>query len=195
MLYEQFAKPEGWIGKLAGKYMERENEALNEWTIHFLTLEEGDRVLEIGFGSGGALKKALEVPGIHLFGIDPSEAMVYTALRHLHKRESTADVCLYHGEASQVTTFTQPLDKVYAVNNSTYWEKPLETLLYLRGLMRRNGKIALTIRPHEDGAGDDTAELLGGQLQALLVKAGFQQVRIHLRDAKPNDAVCVTGMA
>lgn len=41
MLYEQFAKPEGWIGKLAGKYMERENEALNEWTIHFLTLEEG----------------------------------------------------------------------------------------------------------------------------------------------------------
>lgn len=194
MIYNQFAKPKGVAGKVAGMFMERENRELNDWTLSFLDIGKGDHVLEVGFGSGAALKKIATLELETLYGMDPSEAMVEMVLKKLNDQTISKQIGIFHGDASQLLQFQKPLDKIYAVNNITFWEDPVEILSHLRTLLREKGKIALTIVPHEDEATDDTTEVLGGQMQNLLVKAGFHHVFIHYKTEQPNDAVCVTGM-
>ncbi|MBX0359670.1 class I SAM-dependent methyltransferase [Halobacillus sp. Nhm2S1] len=194
MLYNQFAKPEGVAGKFAGMFMERENKELNDWTLSFLDVGKKDRVLEVGFGSGAALKKIATLEPESLYGIDPSEAMVEMVLKKLNAHPNAKQIGIFHGEACHLLHFHKPLDKIYSVNNITFWERPAEILRHLRTLLSEKGKIALTIVPHEEEATNDTTEVLGGQLQNLLVKAGFQHVCIYYKSEKPNDAVCVTGM-
>ncbi|RDY72369.1 class I SAM-dependent methyltransferase [Halobacillus sp. SY10] len=194
MIYNQFAKPEGLAGKFAGMFMERENRELNDWTLSFLDIEKDDRVLEVGFGSGSALKKIAALEPEALYGIDPSEAMVEMVLKKLNDQACSQQIGIFHGDACQLLHFHKPLDKIYAVNNITFWDRPVEILRHLRTLLSEKGKIALTIVPHEKEATDDTTEVLGGQMQNLLVKAGFRNVWIHYKSEKPNDAVCVTGM-
>lgn len=194
MLYEHFARPSGWVGKIAGHFMEKENEQLNRWTLSFLDLQEGEEVLEIGCGAGKALEQASTVKGIHLYGVDPSEVMVETVLHKWRSFKNAGQVGVFHGWAEDLTRFHRPLDKVYAVNNVTFWEEPEETLAHLYTIMNQNGRIALTLRPHEKGAGDDTVHVLGGQMKAMLTHAGFRNVCIHIRPEQPNKAVCVTGM-
>ncbi|MGP4062714.1 class I SAM-dependent methyltransferase [Halobacillus sp. H74] len=195
MLYEQFARPSGMVGKLAGLFMNKENERLNEWTLSFLSIERGDRVLEIGFGPGKALQKVVETENVFLYGTDPSEAMVETVLRKLHAKGKAKQVGVINGTARDLEAFSQPLDKVFSVNNLNLWEAPLETLVHLHSLLRKGGKIALTLCPHENGADDDTTVVIGGQLRALLVEAGFHEVQVHIKPTKPNDSVCAVGLA
>lgn len=194
LLYEQFSKPKGFLGKCAGWFMVQENSELNEWTLSFLTIEENDRILEVGFGPAEALKKAAKYKGVELFGIDPSEAMLETALRRLSKVSNPKQIYLRNGEASELMKFHQPLEKIYAINNVTFWKDPVKTLTHLRSLLRERGKIALTIQPHEEGADDDTTDVLGGQLKTLLHKAGFQNIEIFIKPSNPNNAVCAVGM-
>ncbi|WP_226585402.1 class I SAM-dependent methyltransferase [Halobacillus litoralis] len=195
MIYEQFAKPSGIFGKLAGQFMARENNHLNDWTQSFLSIEEGDRVLEVGFGPGDGLVKAACVKGVTIYGVDPSETMVETVLKKLRKYENPNQIGIFHGEAHDLSRFQHSLDKVYAVNNVSFWHAPVETLSHIRSLIRSNGRIALTLLPHEKGADDDTTEVLGGQLRSMLIKAGFSEVQVHFKDENPNKAVCVVGMA
>ncbi|MBA2176765.1 methyltransferase domain-containing protein [Halobacillus locisalis] len=190
MLYEQFAKPAGLVGKAVGWFMNKENEELNQWTVSFLGVEEGDSVLEVGFGAGQTLCTIANRQEGKVFGVDPSEVMVDTSIKRLQKRNSDCDICMIQGEASVLEGFREPLDKVYAINNVTYWDQPVATLTHLRSLLRKGGKIALTIRPHEDGAGDQTTEVLGDQLRALLANAGFKQIEVFIKSAHPNNAVC-----
>ncbi|WP_394220071.1 class I SAM-dependent methyltransferase [Halobacillus trueperi] len=194
MIYNQFAKPEGITGKFAGMFMERENRKLNDWTLSFLDIGKGDTVLEVGFGSGAALKKSATFEPEALYGIDPSEAMVEMVLKKLNDQAYSKQIGIIHGEASHLLHFHKSLDKIYAVNTITFWDRPFEILCHLRTLLSEKGKIALTIVPHEEGATDDTTEVLGGQMKNLLVKAGYKNVCIHYKSEKPNDAVCVTGM-
>ncbi|MFD1019293.1 class I SAM-dependent methyltransferase [Thalassobacillus hwangdonensis] len=193
-LGEQFAKPEGWIGKGVGWFMNFENKELNRWTTSFLDIQPEDHILEIGFGPGRGIKHVLNTyhPCV-FYGIDPSEPMVEAALKRL-KSHRDGQVCLMQGEAKELLHFNSKLDKVYAVNNITYWEEPIRILEHIRSMMSEGGRIAITLCPHEEGADDDTTEVLGGQIQSFLMKAGFQHVEIFKKHTDPNDTCCVVGI-
>lgn len=191
MLYEQFSKPEGWMGKMVGWFMLKENDDLNEWTLSILDIMPEEKVLEIGFGPGSALKVAAEDKQAEVYGIDPSEAMVETAAKRLQRSAMKRQVCLIHGEARLLNSFHMPLDKIYSINNITFWDNPEETLKHLSSLLRRGGKIALTICPHEEDATDRTSERLGEWLTSLLTRAGFTKIEVKMKQTNPNDTVCV----
>src|SRR5262245_62112757 len=77
-LVRQFGQPSGVPGAIAGWIMatRRSNRERNRRTIELLGIRPGDRVLEIGFGPGLALRWALEKVGSGLVvGIDPSPVM------------------------------------------------------------------------------------------------------------------------
>ena len=47
-----FKKPEGFLGSIAGKLMATVGAEKNKWTLFLLNVNNGDNVLEIGFGPG-----------------------------------------------------------------------------------------------------------------------------------------------
>ncbi|WP_174615720.1 class I SAM-dependent methyltransferase [Virgibacillus ihumii] len=193
-LFSQFAQPRGTAGRVAGWLMAKENRAINKWTIEFLHIQHGEHVLEIGFGSGKAMKYILEQKDdLILTGLDPSGVMVHQALRRLNKHLTNEQVRLVEGYAQDLPVFSKKLDKVLVINNVTFWENPVNTLGEIRSQMNKGGRIALTIKPHEKGATDETSNLIGGQLSALLANAGFGDVEFFIKLTNPCNTVCALG--
>ncbi|MTW85673.1 methyltransferase domain-containing protein [Virgibacillus dakarensis] len=193
-LFSQFAKPTGATGKIFGLLMAKENKQINRWTIDFLDIKDHDHIVEIGFGSGQAMEEILG-SGKHLYitGIDPSEVMVYQALRRLNKHLINGQIQFFERYADDFPKLSRKIDNVLAINNVSFWHKPVVTLTKIYKQMNHGGRIALTLRPHEKGATDETTNLIGGQLKSMLVKAGFSEIAIFIKPTKPNDTVCAVG--
>jgi ubiquinone/menaquinone biosynthesis C-methylase UbiE len=79
--------------------MARKNNPMNAFAITTLAPQDGERILEIGFGPGTALAMlGRQAPGCPLAGLDPSPLMVRAATRRLAAlspapdlRQGTAD--------------------------------------------------------------------------------------------------------
>jgi ubiquinone/menaquinone biosynthesis C-methylase UbiE len=165
------------------------------WTLSLLDVQPGDRLLEIGFGPGFAIKLASELaPEGFVAGIDHSEVMV----RQAQKRNASAiregRVDLRHGSVSNPPTYDAPFDKIFSINSIQFWENPVGGLNRLRGLLKSGGQIAITFQPRHSGATDEDAERVGKEIVANLTRAGFSQIRLERRKMKPVSSVCVLGV-
>ena len=80
----QFARPTGLSGRVAGWIMasRASNRRRNVWTVSLLDVQRNDRVLEIGFGPGIAVREVsrLAVEG-YVCGLDHSDEMLRQATR------------------------------------------------------------------------------------------------------------------
>jgi protein-L-isoaspartate O-methyltransferase len=72
----QLARP----SRLSGRVMNLANARINSQALELLAPSRSDRVLEVGFGGGGALAKTL-ARAHFVAAIDPSEALVRAAQR------------------------------------------------------------------------------------------------------------------
>src|SRR3979411_693897 len=54
-LFEQFARPSGWLGRIAGSLMAKGADD-DRWLVDLLDVQPEDRVLEVGFGPGVAIE-------------------------------------------------------------------------------------------------------------------------------------------
>jgi len=83
--------------------------------LGMLGVEQGDRILEIGFGTGRALIALAEAVGAsgEVFGIDISEGMAGTAQRRLHKKGLAARVELYIGDAARLPYQDGFFDRIF----------------------------------------------------------------------------------
>ncbi|WP_234969324.1 SAM-dependent methyltransferase [Bacillus massilinigeriensis] len=191
MMARQFEKPEGLLGKLAGKIMDKENREINKWTIEYLQPIEGDRILEIGYGPGFAIKEiASSVSNITVHGVDISEKMKETAESKNHDEIVHGKVQLYHVD---IHDFDQGIlyHKIFSVNNYPLWKKPHESLLHIMKLLENHGELIITVQPREEGANDETAKSLGESMKEDLLLAGYCDIQISYLKIRPVLTVCV----
>lgn len=183
-LVSQFGRPRGVAGRLAGWVMAHRgsNRQRNKWVVSLLDVRPTDRVLEIGFGPGIAIRELADRAG-HVYGVDHSELMV----RRLRKRVATGRVELLHASVDRLPDFGEPLDVVFAVNSIGFWPEPVERLRELRRRLRPGGRIALASQPRLPGV---TTEAAAGQLGTLLDEAGFTGARMEFLNLTPR-VVCV----
>jgi ubiquinone/menaquinone biosynthesis C-methylase UbiE len=194
--HAQFGKPTGFWGHLAGWIMayRRSNRERGKWTLSLLDLQPGDRVLEIGFGPGVAIKLASRIASEGLVvGLDHSAAMLAQARRRNAAAIREGRVDLRLGSVSDLPAFDEPFDKIFAINSIGFWAEPAERLKELRLLLRPGGTIAITTQPRSRGATDETAQQTGRETADALRSAGFSRVRLETRPMKPVSAVCVLG--
>jgi SAM-dependent methyltransferase len=81
-VYAQFGRPVGFSGRVVGWIMASRpsNRRRNAWTVSLLDVQRHDRVLEIGFGPGIAIRESsrLAIEG-YVCGLDHSEEMLRQA--------------------------------------------------------------------------------------------------------------------
>ncbi len=184
----QFGHPRGIPGWMAGRVMahRRSNRQRNRWVVSLLDLQPADRVLEIGFGPGLAIAGlAHRTTQGHVYGIDHSEVMVHQASRHNHAAIRAHRVELVHASVDQLPSFHEPLDAILAVNSVGFWPNPVERLHDLRRLLRPGGRIALATQPRCPGATRVTTARAAQELQDLLTRAGFTQIRVETLELDP----------
>lgn len=193
ILARQFKKPKGILGKITGLIMFLENQKINRWSIKLLKIKKGNRILEIGYGPGYAVKEIMEnTRKVTLDGIDLSESMQRTAEKRNRNFIQQGKVNLYSGDIFAFQP-KREYDKVFSVNNYPLWEKPLHSLKRINGMMASGGQITLTVQPREKGAGPQTARELGEVMRQDLAKAGFRHITIAFKKVRPVLTVSVSG--
>jgi len=189
----QFGKPQGLLGRIAGKLMELKGTKKIEWTISLLDIQKDDKVLEIGYGPGVAIELLSKLtPNGYIVGIDHSDLM----FKQAQKRNLTAikegRVDLRLGDVANLPLFDIAFDKVLSINTIFFWEKPIEILKHIRRVMKPGGVIALTVQPFNET--DEKAKEYGHQMMNYLENAGFTNVRMEIKPMKPVASVCVLGI-
>jgi SAM-dependent methyltransferase len=190
----QFHRPTGLGGQAAGWVMATRgsNRKRNIWAAGLLDVQPDDRVLEVGFGPGVAIREMAKRATRGLVcGIDHSEVMVRQATRRNAAAVHAGRVELRLGAVDDLPNYAEPFDKVLAVNNAMMWDDPAARLRELRDLLRPGGWIAIALQPRGPGATDETAERAGRDISEQLAAAGFSDVRVQTLKLQPTAVVCV----
>lgn len=192
----QFGRPTGFWGHVAGMIMAHRgsNVERNRWTVDLLEVRHADRVLEIGFGPGLALKRLGKfTPLGRVHGIDHSPAMLKQARWRNAAALRKGRMELRQGAAGSLPAAWNRLDKVMAVNVAMFWSDPVGQLRLLRERIAPGGRIALTVQPRAKGANLKDALRAGLLLTGQLEQAGFVKVRLEVLPLQPVAAVCALG--
>jgi SAM-dependent methyltransferase len=195
-VHAQFGRPTGFWGRAAGLLLAHRssNRRRNAWAVTLLDVQADDRVLEIGFGPGLAIRELgrLATEG-YVCGIDHSELMLRQASKLNAEGLGRGVVDLRLGSVEDMPAFEEPFDKILAVNAMMFWREPVARLEELRRLLRIGGLTALAHQPRGPGASDKTSETRGREMEARLVQAGFSEVRLETMALKPS-VVCALGV-
>jgi SAM-dependent methyltransferase len=171
------------------------NRKRNVWAVSLLDVQSSDRVLEIGFGPGIAVREiARRATRGQVFGIDRSAVMRAQAARRNAAAIRAGRVSLTVASIDDPPAFDRRFDKILAVNNMGMWSEPALRLKEVAGLLRGGGLIAIVSQPRCPGATADTTTAAAIQIVGLLEAAGFAAIRVETLALKPPVA-CVIGTA
>jgi len=192
----QFGRPTGLPGRMAGWVMAHRssNRRRNAWAVSLLDVQRNDRVLEIGFGPGVAIRELARLAADgYVCGLDHSEVMLRQAARRNADAMRRGQVELRLGSVERLPAFEAPFDKILAVNALQFWDQPVEPLGQLRRVLRSRGRIAIAFQPRGPGATDKVATRTGREIAAALGDPGFSGVRLETLKLKPA-VVCALGI-
>ncbi len=192
----QFRRPTGLWGIAAGLLMAHRtsNRRRNAWAVSLLDVRRDDRVLELGFGPGLAIRELSRIAAEgYVCGIDHSELMLRWARRRNADGLRRGVVDLRLGSVDELPAFDALFDKILAVNAMMFWREPVARLAELRRLLRPGGLIAVAYQPRGPGATDETSAAKGREIAVALIRAGFTEVRLETMRLKPA-VVCALGV-
>jgi ubiquinone/menaquinone biosynthesis C-methylase UbiE len=167
------------------------NRRRNAWVVSLLGVARTDRVLEIGFGPGVAIRASAACASDGLVcGVDHSEVMLDQARRRNARAIRAGRVDLRLATAERLPTFDVQFDKVLAVNSMGFWDDPVACLRSMSALLRPGGRIAIASQPRCPGATTKTTTEAGEDIAMRLVEAGFSDIQVETLPLKP-PVVCV----
>jgi ubiquinone/menaquinone biosynthesis C-methylase UbiE len=188
----QAGKPRGLVGRILGRIMVWHNRPDNEWTVGLLAASGTDRVLEVGFGPGLAIKLLSNAcPSCHITGIDHSEAMIASATHNNQETIDAGRVNLGYGGVEKLEFADSSFDKAYSINCIYFWQDPLQGLRELHRVLKPTGRLAITVRDKNRMAYEPFRE---ESLLNLLTQAGFTSVRAHHNGLASHPLICVIGV-
>jgi SAM-dependent methyltransferase len=140
-------RPSGPLARFTGLYMGWVNAGMIDVAIDRLVPFPGERILEIGFGSGDAIARLAEIPGIgQIAGVDHSHAMVAQATDWNWAAIDAGRVELRHGAVAALPFADRCFDAAVAINSVHYWAQPTADLNDIRRVLRPGGRLLLAIR-------------------------------------------------
>ena len=190
----QFREPHGFFGQIAGVIMANRSSNIdrNLWTLKLLELKSTDRLLELGFGPGIAIKEASKIVSQgKIVGIDHSLTMLRQATRRNTDAIERGVVELLLGNAESLPEFDERFDKIYSANVVQFWQNPVAVFQQLRALLAPRGTLATTYMPRCSGATSGDARNKAAEIHHQLESAGFSSIRAEEKCTLPVSTVCV----
>lgn len=172
---EQLRKPTGDQGRTVAKFISKHNKPPMMWAISNLNIKPNDTVLEIGYGTGHAIKEISKLlSNGKIIGIDFSDIMKDDATE-LNKDEiQNGKVILQLSDINDLDKINF-FNKILGINVLYFWEEPIEILKKLHSSLKPKGRIVLFLY-HKDYRSDDSSFLNYSSEEGvtLLKDAGFR---------------------
>jgi demethylmenaquinone methyltransferase/2-methoxy-6-polyprenyl-1,4-benzoquinol methylase len=126
-----------------------------ERTLECLSINEGEAVLEIGFGSGHCLKRIVQSVGEmgKVCGIDISKGMLEVAKRRLRKAQLVDRVSLCRGDAAKLPYSDNAFDAIFVSFTLELFDTPeiSKVLEEIRRVLRPTGRLGIASMSRESG--------------------------------------------
>ena len=167
--------------------MNRGNAELNAFAVEQLALASRDRVLEVGFGGGVALKSLLQKAD-QVSGIDRSEDAVKAARKRFGREVGTGRAEFRSGAVEALPFAEAAFDKALSVNTVYFWSSLDGGLAEIARVLKRDGRIAVGFVPKArmdrmNFPPDIFTPREPEDLTATMAGVGFTEVK--LRQPKP----------
>jgi SAM-dependent methyltransferase len=152
-LFDQFARPTGWLGRLAGRLMAK-SDADDRWIVKLLDVQPDDRVLDVGCGPGVAVDLiAQRVSAGIVRGVDPSVVMLRQAARRNRAAIQAGRVELRRGSAASVPYPDGHFTRVCTLHTLYFWPSIEAGLREIRRVLAPGGRLVIAVRTRHEEAG------------------------------------------
>lgn len=147
---QQLRRPEGEFASYLAEKMDEGNKPLFDLTLTTMDLEDGEDILEIGFGSGSFIKSLFNSARLsRICGIDYSEEMVKSAIAANKDIIKEGKLDLQNGSSESLPFRDEEFDKVFCNNVIYFWEEPENHLSEVLRVLKPGGRFYAGIRSKE----------------------------------------------
>ena len=173
------------------------NATMREQALDWVDVEAGERVLDVGCGTGFATEGLLDrTAAVH--GIDQSVHQLEQAWAKLGKHDP---VSFYLGDAERLPFADDAFDVVWSSGSIEYWPDPVETLRECRRVARPGGRV-LVVGPDAPQnpvfrAVADAIMLFydADEADRMFREAGFDDVAHRVLQARPGSPRAIVTLA
>ncbi len=132
----QLARPRGLAGRLIGNAMDVVNRRPTRIALDVLGAQPGERVLDVGCGTGATLAMLLDRTEVEAWGLDPSQTMVSAARRLLGERAR-----LLEASIESLDIAGGMFDAVLALNVLYFETRDAAMVRQMHRLLRPGGRL------------------------------------------------------
>jgi len=177
--------PRGFRGRVVFTFMNRFHRTVYENVAKALELQPQDDLLEVACGNGYFLKKyASHVHSI--CGLDLSELSVKLATKKNKDRVDAGTAKFVHGDASQLPWEDNKFSAATTMASVIFLPKPLEALKELFRVLRRGGRVVVSIEYNAEDGKDHSKDVKKfgfrmwkeDDVRAMIEQAGFSEISI-----------------
>jgi len=142
---EQARKPAGVFGRMVMSIVfDRGNSFLNGLVYDLMSVQENDRIIEIGFGTGKLISKmAKHIDSGLIEGVDFSSTMVSIAQKRNKYNVAEGKVKIVEGNFYEISYEKDWFTKACSVNTLYFWTKPELTARKIAEILIPDGKLLL----------------------------------------------------
>ncbi|MCM3588918.1 class I SAM-dependent methyltransferase [Mesobacillus maritimus] len=177
---KQYGRPKGLIGTYIGEKMVQQHKPETLWTIELLNVNKNDHILELGCGSGYAMKLILEQKQVdQVVGFDISPTVIRTAKIRNKKALNEGKVKIVQGTVKKLPFEDEVFNKVFSIHSIYFWEDLSDTISEIDRVLSRSGKLILTLSDGKNGeTWEGIRDLIEGKVIPLLKGKGFIDVEL-----------------
>jgi ubiquinone/menaquinone biosynthesis C-methylase UbiE len=182
---KQLSKPSGLFGRIVARSMEKGNRNFYKKTIPMLNIQSGDKVFEIGYGTGYVINYlANNSKGCTFCGIDYSELMYKQATKRNKEFIDSGIMKLGYGDILTANLGSEKYNKVFCINVIYFWDDLSKAFNKVYTMLEEQGVYYLFMAHKEFLEGLNFTENFNKysieKVESELKKAGFKNVEYKL---------------
>lgn len=189
ILVEQCRKPQGRLGVVMTRIMNRMDAGLVEWALQKTSNVSGG-ILEVGCGGGETIRRLTKKHRqLQIDGIDYSEDAVKLAIRKNRVLVKAGSVKIQLADVERLPFQNEKFNTILAIRTHYFWEHLEAAFTELFRVLKPQGELLVfsemfKIQYHMDEFNTDET------LTELLYKVGFQTVSCE----RKKDCLCISAV-
>lgn len=176
----QYKTPRGIIGTYIGERMVRQHKPETLWTIDLLKIQQDESVLELGCGSGYAMKLILEQTLVDkVVGLDLSPTVIRSAIIRNKKALNEERAKLVQANVKCLPFQDEYFDKIFSIHTIYFWDELSVTISEIFRVLKPGGVFILTLCDGKKGEiWDGIRSMIDEQIIPIMKNKGFLDVAL-----------------